>query len=654
MSTTSKHFTSPILVAALLLATAALPAAAHDTRPATATESKTATANATGTVTELTVDNQVTGVTLRYLGLRMDDGHSVAITGANVDTLAKGERISATGTLNGEVLKVSSFARTGAAGDGKVTAQGSSTQLQGTLRIFHIDYFDLGRGEYGMAIASADGRTTRLNVAVIANTLEPGMRIIASGTLSADASSLDTTAISIVGLAPLRNTDFGPMSQITNNVLVLPIKFSDSPGDSFSPDQINTEFQTRVAPFVVETSFGQQQLNITVACSSASMLPGCTTNQNTLPGGWLNGRAATPAPSSGDCGWAHMGTLADAAATAAGYNLGSYDNKYYVLPGNSGCGWAGLAYVGIGLAWSANANGLWVYGHELGHNFGLWHAGNVDCGTQVIGSGCGVGEYGDRFDIMGNVRQMHFNAMQKQRLNWIPGTSVKTHTSGTQTYQLSPLEVGGQSTYAVKIPTSNANRTYWVEFRQPIGFDSPLSTLPNLGAQIRVQSPFESTGGADDTELLDMTPGDGNFDNATLLATAPAYVDSSTGVTISVNSATPGSSGLLTVTVAMGGTKSATTTTLSASPNPSAFGANVTFTATVTGSAPTGTVNFTADGSALCNGIAFSGGSGNSRTATCSRQSQHRRHLFRRFRQPGLVQRPRTLANGQCRRWRWV
>ena len=36
------------------------------------------------------------------------------------------------------------------------------------------------------------------------------------------------------------------------------------------------------------------------------------------------------------------------------------------------------------------------------------------------------------------------------------------------------------------VPTGSANRTYWLEFRQPIGFDSALSAFPNNGAQIRV------------------------------------------------------------------------------------------------------------------------------------------------------------------------
>ena len=612
MMTTTQRFLSALSGATLVLAVVAWPAAAHNVGPAGTNSAAASAATATGTVNVLVVDNTVTGLTLRYIGLKQDDGHSIALVGTGLDTLARGNKVSASGSLNGNVLRVASFVTTTTAtGSGKATAQGAPTQLQGTLLLYHLDFFDEGRGEYGLAIASAEGKKTLLNVAVIPDTLQPGMKIVATGTLAADAESLDVTDISVVALPPLRPSDV--TVDATNNVLVLPIKFSDSPGDSFTPDQINTEFQTKVAPYFSETSYGQQLLNITVACSSASMLGGCAAN--TMPGGWLKGSGTTPT----GCAWQQMGTLADAAATAAGYNVNNYANKYYVLPANSGCGWAGLAYVGLGLAWSANVNALWVYGHELGHNFGLYHAGSMDCGASVIGTGCGIAEYGDRFDLMGNIRQMHFNAMQKQRLNWIPASSVKTHTSGTTTYQLSPLETGGQSTYAVKIPTSNSNRTYWVEFRQPIGFDSPLSTLPNLGAQIRVQTPIDSPGDGDDTKLLDLTPGDGNFDNSTLLATAPSYVDSTTGVTISVNSATAGASGLLTVTVAMGGGKTNTTTTLATSGTPANLGVSVTFTATVVGSAPTSNVAFS-DGSSTisgCSGVALTG-SGNIRTAACT------------------------------------
>lgn len=65
-----------------------------------------------------------------------------------------------------------------------------------------------------------------------------------------------------------------------------------------------------------------------------------------------------------------------------------------------------------------------------------------------------------------------------------------------------------------------------------------------------------------------------------------------------------------------------TTTALSSSLNPSTPGASVTFTAAVTGSAPSGTVNFTRNGTSLsgCSAKSLSG-TGNTRTATCSTSS---------------------------------
>jgi len=76
---------------------------------------------------------------------------------------------------------------------------------------------------------------------------------------------------------------------------------------------------------------------------------------------------------------------------------------------------AGLAYLGSPyLAWSNGYNSLQVYTHELGHNFRLDHAATVNCGTQVIGTGCSVSEYGDPFDTMGNKAAMHYNSMRCQ------------------------------------------------------------------------------------------------------------------------------------------------------------------------------------------------------------------------------------------------
>ncbi|MEO8740991.1 MAG: hypothetical protein ABI537_14980, partial [Casimicrobiaceae bacterium] len=134
MSTTIQRFLSYLSGAVLVLLVVALPAVAHNVGPGSANPAAATAATATGTINQLIVDNTVTGLTLRYLGLRQDDGHSIALVGTGLDSVNRGDRIAASGSLNGNVLRVSSFTRMATAtGTGKATAQGSgTTQLQGT------------------------------------------------------------------------------------------------------------------------------------------------------------------------------------------------------------------------------------------------------------------------------------------------------------------------------------------------------------------------------------------------------------------------------------------------------------------------------------------------------------------------------------------
>ncbi len=286
-----------------------------------------------------------------------------------------------------------------------------------------------------------------------------------------------------------------------------------------------------------------------------------------------------------------------------------------------GCGWAGLAYVGFARAYSNNTSALWVIGHELGHNFGLLHAGSLRCAGVTWGAApsTSVAEYGDPFSTMGNSSNTgHFNAMQKDRLGWTTAAQRKNHTSGTATYTLNPIETGGLTTYGVRIPTSNASRTYWIEYRQPVGtFDAFLKppTYPNAGAQVRVQSPFDKTSGSDDTELLDMTPATGSFGDAALLA-GQTYTDAIYGISISVLSATASA---LSVQVTAPGTTASTITAPSTSLTPAPYAASVTFTTTVGGSGLTGNVNFVEAGGAIagCSPIPLSG-AGPTYTVSCT------------------------------------
>ena len=341
-----------VLGSTLLAALAAFSVGAHQVSPISVSLPTLATSavTATGSVGELVVNNRVSDVTLRYLALRLDDGQTLALTGAGLDSLSGGARVEVTGTLSGDTLAVTGFSVLRAAqivSKAGVTAQ-SRRQVDGTLAIHHKDYFAEGRGEYGLAVASSAGQMTPLNVAVIPDAVRPGMTVSASGTTAADGVSLDTSQITILGLAPAPTTDIAA-APITNNVLVMPIKFSDSSAsDPFTPTQVDQVMRTNtgsVAAYYNEVSYGQQLLNITVACTT-TVPGGCAAH--TSPGGWLLSTSPTPA----NCDFTAIGNLADAAATAAGYNLANYKNRFYVMPGLS-CGWAGLAYIGYPYqAWS--------------------------------------------------------------------------------------------------------------------------------------------------------------------------------------------------------------------------------------------------------------------------------------------------------------
>ena len=589
-----------VIIAALslTLSLAATPASAHhdsDTLlgPPQAPAATAPVESVSGTARVFVVDNSLLNTSTRYVAIQLADGINVALTGAGLDSLSNGASVQATGRRSRDTLFLDGYSVI--SGPSAAALRSTPKQAQGTLAMVHADNFDGGRSTYSLVVRGDDETTTPLRLAVIPDTLKPGMRVTASGTASADGVSIDADRITVLTMPAGNQPTSDPLqTPVTNNVIVILVQFS-SDGQPFTQAQVDQVMRTNsnsVANFYQEMSFGQQLLNVTVTP-------------------WVQGGTA---PST--CDYSAIGNAGNVAATAAGYNLANYQQKFYVFPQRGDCGWAGLAYVGFPyLAWSNGYNQLNVYGHELGHTFGLYHAASLYCPGLVIGGSCSASEYGDPFDVMGNLSSMHFNSAQKSRLGWIAPASVATYTSGSATYTLSPIESPGGSTYAVKIPVS-ASRTYWLEFRQPIGFDGGMSSYPNNGAQIRVASPFESICGGcgDDTEILDATPGTPNSFGDAALTVGQSFTDPLSNITVSVLSASPTA---LSVQVSAAGI-TATTTALSSSLNPSTTGSSVALTATVTGSNPTGNVNFK-DGiySIGCDAVAVTG-AGNTRTASCS------------------------------------
>lgn len=214
-------------------------------------------------------------------------------------------------------------------------------------------------------------------------------------------------------------------------------------------------------------------------------------NQTTIVGstvGWFT----LPINSTTDCNTiANMiPSLAEQAVVKSGVDLSPYSRRIYLFPFTSSCGWAGLGNVGkVGAysnAWINGYNDLRVITHELGHNVGLWHANRLQCTGASSNGNCTHVEYGDYADVMGWGSGTHFNAFQKERLGWLNyGTSPAINTVAISgDYTIAPFEFRGTTpetnVKALKIlkstQTDGSKNYYYLEFRQPLGYDAPLGS----------------------------------------------------------------------------------------------------------------------------------------------------------------------------------
>ncbi len=160
--------------------------------------------------------------------------------------------------------------------------------------------------------------------------------------------------------------------------------------------------------------------------------------------------------------------------------------------------------------------------HELGHNFGVFHANFMDCGNRAIDvpGNCESVQYGDFFDTMGNAYYGgHFNSPHKETMGWL-SDRIRTITQNG-VYDLSNFEDGKTSNYplALRVPRKfnddgTASEYFYVEYRTARGKDTEVmsSTIPYSiqspnGPQVRVTG-YEYGGGGGDTHNLDMTPPD--------------------------------------------------------------------------------------------------------------------------------------------------
>jgi hypothetical protein len=260
--------------------------------------------------------------------------------------------------------------------------------------------------------------------------------------------------------------------------------------------------------------------------------------ENSFDQAWLSGDVVgwyTIPVSSTNCSTSTIASEAKAAASARGMDLSAYDRFVYAFPENA-CGFSGTATVGgtPSQAWIRGDFSFEVVSHEIGHNFGLHHSHSLNCtngnsigaGNPIVGygvdpyPGCSNLEYGDGVDVMGWSSSAHFNSYQKEHIGWLDyGSSPAiTTVESSGTYTIYPYAAQNGQPKALKVLKSvdpyTGNRTwYYVEFRQPVGFDGVIDDsfmegnmldTANILNGVAVHAKYDVGGNMG--YLLDMTP----------------------------------------------------------------------------------------------------------------------------------------------------
>jgi hypothetical protein len=283
-------------------------------------------------------------------------------------------------------------------------------------------------------------------------------------------------------------------------LLYLRVRFANQPA---SPQSAETASQTiaTASAFIVENSYCKTSITGTV--SPVYVLP--------------HDEAWYTMPANDPSGYAQR-VLDDARLVAANpaaypgneglpaYNYFNYDFEAVRFTGAPGS-FSGQGYIGARGVWLKSDSGA-VLAHELGHNFGLFHANRWSPNQEdVLGPGTNQ-EYGDVFDSMGQGSsgqiiggRTSFNAGYRTLLEWLPAENVRTiETSGE--YRLHAFDTsstGAGQTHLLKIPR-DLERDYWVEYRE----QWPDNRWTDNGVQLRWSPWSESNGGS---QLLDTQPG---------------------------------------------------------------------------------------------------------------------------------------------------
>lgn len=401
-------------------------------------------------------------------------------------------------------------------------------EVSGALEILLVDFED-GSHQVNYSLKTAADERFTLHLKEKPAQKISGIQVMANGLFLSPQNPESDGDIALQSTDSLLTLEAGgsgtgsgqaalPYTLGEQRALVILVNFQDqSSNRPWTKDEINQAVFGDVSEFFQENSFGQTWLAGDVA-------------------GWFT----LPLNSTDPCDHYAISNHARQFAASTGYDLSGYQRLVYIFPQNS-CGWAGLGTVGgyNTNAWINGTPSTYYLGHELGHNYGLYHSQALDCSVGSIEGSCFSITYGDKFDAMGSPNHGHFNAYQKERLGWFEGAPNATLTTvdSSGVYSLGNYEFPSTlQSAALKIlkevnSTTGERTWYYIEPRQDVGFDSFVSSnnvlnglIIHTGSELDVDSSF----------ILDMTPGSStwfDFDDPAL-PTSAHYADANAGITI--------------------------------------------------------------------------------------------------------------------------